>query len=172
MENKLTPEQWAKIPAGYDFVADDANGERYAYKTAPGLSETCWGFNNPNIEFVYIGFYKRSAFWKESLQKRPANDSPLSIPSKNTAIAEQPAPATQSRTVNLSPDSFAIITRQLGLKVTTETPGFVAPYQSAAIYSPVNGELLLVLVAPVVEPINVTVHDKVGETSVTIHDQL
>jgi len=92
------------------------------------------------------------------------------VPKESKTQPEQPPP--QSEVANLAPDAFAIITRQLGLPVTIGTPGFFSPYQYASIHSPVNGELLLVLVAPVVETVNVTVHDKVGNTAVTIHDQI
>ena len=69
----LTKEQWAKIPAEFNFAAADYDGEWYAFITEPNRRTSCWKAKDE----PYHGFKPGdvgtlpNAPWEDSLCKRP-----------------------------------------------------------------------------------------------------
>lgn len=69
----LTKEQWAKIPAEFNFAAADSDGEWYAFITEPNRRTSCWKAKDE----PYHGFKPGdvgtlpNAPWEDSLCKRP-----------------------------------------------------------------------------------------------------
>ena len=64
---------WQQAPAGFDWVAQDADGKWFWYRVQPqcGMDGGVWRSHSRNQQ--YAGSSQPSADWWQSLQARPAS---------------------------------------------------------------------------------------------------
>lgn len=69
--NSALPPEWSDAPAGWNWLAQDADGKWYWYKTEPilGVDGGIWRSNSRNQQFACQG--KPNPDWLESMQIRP-----------------------------------------------------------------------------------------------------
>lgn len=71
-KNNIAPD-WNKAPEGFNWLAQDADGKWYWYKTEPvlGVGGGIWRSNSRNQQFAAEG--QANLDWFESMQTRPDN---------------------------------------------------------------------------------------------------
>lgn len=67
------PPSWQNAPDGFNWLAQDADGKWYWYKTEPvlGIGGGIWRSNSRNQQFAATG--TPNPDWFESMQTRPNN---------------------------------------------------------------------------------------------------
>lgn len=62
---------WANIPAGFNWVAVDSDGEVFAYKEKPTTSVSVW--LNEYADFKSLGYIEepQGDYWKTMIYERP-----------------------------------------------------------------------------------------------------
>lgn len=70
-ENLNNPPNWQLAPEGFNWLAQDADGKWYWYKTEPvlGVGGGVWRSNSRNQQFAADG--QPNPDWFETMQTRP-----------------------------------------------------------------------------------------------------
>ena len=67
--------EWEKVPEGYDWAAQDSNGDIYAWATEPKIIETeegCWRWRGDKDTHYYVGHTSiRAPRFRNNVTKRP-----------------------------------------------------------------------------------------------------
>lgn len=152
---KLTAKGWAQIPPQYIYFAVDFDGEQWAYTHEPKKvpDDGAWLKSRGRALKICDTTYRPVLNWGSSLQNRLI-----------TSELPENAPTPAVTHVRLSMPDFERIAKGFNLNVRhCET------YCDAAMYNPA-GQIAIVFVADV--PVNIAVHDAVGDVAVTVHDQI
>ena len=71
--NQVQPPDWADAPAGWDWLAQDADGQWFWYRTEPqqGWAGGVWRANSRNQQLAGRTEPPAGDTWADSLQRRP-----------------------------------------------------------------------------------------------------